>query len=281
MGIDLDITKYQMKLIDHSQKISNKKRYSSVITVTKNGKGVIDVDTVKGCSLGMQAYPGGGCYDECYAYKIATRYGFDFTKSVSRKFVDREHLNTITRLLNSYDTTWYRIGTTGDPSYDWNNTIVVCNALRHTMKIPVIVTKHWIKLKDEQINKLKHLGVIFNTSTSGMDTDNEIEYRVEQIKRLKQLGIKSINRVVTCNYGNSDWARSCVKKQNYLLSITPIIDNPFRCSNTNFHVKNGDIILTNKQFSVGGGGKLVSLHRDDIYLGTCYNCPDQCGVTVK
>ena len=263
------------------QELVHEKYYSSVLTVTRNGKGVIDVDTVKGCSLGMEAYPQGGCYNECYAYKNAFRYGLDFTKSISRKIVDREHKATITRLMNEYNTTWYRIGTAGDPSHDWNNTVVVCKALWHTMKVPVIATKHWIELEDEQINRLRFAGAVFNTSTSGMDTDEEIKHRVEQINRLKQSGIKSINRVVTCDYGNTEWGKSCKEKQDYLLSITPIIDNPFRCENTNFHVKNGDIILTDKQKSIGGGGKLVSLHSDEAYLGTCDYCPDQCGVDRK
>ena len=53
--------------------------YSNVITASVNRKGVLDVDTVKGCALGMLAYPGGGCYGECYARKTATLYGFNFS----------------------------------------------------------------------------------------------------------------------------------------------------------------------------------------------------------
>ena len=268
-------------LFDLEPEAINKKTYSHVLTVTRNGKGVIDVDTVKGCTLGMGAYPDGGCYNECYANKTAYRYGLDFTKSISRKIIDREHLATITKLMNTFDTTWYRIGTSGDPSHDWNNTIVVCNALRHTIKIPVIVTKHWIPLADEQIDKFARLGAVFNTSTSGMDTDGEIKHRVEQIDRLKQAGIKSINRIVTCKFGKTEWARRCKEKQDYLLSIKPIIDNPFRCSNTNVLAINGDIIVSNKQESTGGGCKLVSLQSDNAYLGLCEECPDQCGIDHK
>src|SRR5678809_1220036 len=47
------------------------RRYLPILTATENQKGVLDVDTVKGCTLGMQAQPSGGCYGECFAAKTA------------------------------------------------------------------------------------------------------------------------------------------------------------------------------------------------------------------
>ena len=253
------------------------KHYSHILTVAENHKGVLDVDTVKGCTLGMKAYPQGGCYGECYANKIAVRYGFDFTTSISRRFLDREHMGTVTKMLLDFDHGWYRIGTHGDPCHDWNNTMVVVRALRHTKKIPVIVTKHWEILSDEQLIELKKLSAVINTSTSGMDSDAELKHRVEQIERIRSFGIRSINRIVTCNYGSSEWARICKEKQDYLLSITPIIDNPLRASKNNSHVINGDILVENRIESIGGG-KLVSINSNTAFLGACKDCPDWCGV---
>ena len=266
----------QTCLFSDTIKQNRSKHYGSVLTVSENGKGVLDVDTVKGCTLGMQNYPEGGCYGECYACKNAIRYGFDFSKSVSRKLLDREHMATIIRIIQRYNVAWYRIGITGDPCHDWNNTLIVCNALRHTNKIPVITTKHWIKLSDNQIKQLKKLSVVINTSTSGMDTDKEIKYRVEQINRLKDFGIRSICRVVTCNYGKTEWAKIRKEKQDYLMSLKPIIDNPFRVPKSNKHVINKDIITIRKNECIGG--KFVSMHCSEVYLGKCDNCVDQCGV---
>jgi hypothetical protein len=263
--------------IEPEQSIYDSSSYLPIITVSINKKGVLDVDTVKGCALGMGAYPQGGCYGECYANKIAVRYGRDFINSISRKFLDREHIGTVTRLMNTFEQGWYRVGTHGDPCHDWQNTVVVCRALRHTKKVPVIITKHWVIMTDKQLEDLRWLSAVVNTSTSGMDSDAEIEHRVGQIKRLREHGIKCINRVVTCNYGNSEWARVCREKQDYLLSLTPVIDNPLRASKNNPHVLNKDIFLTRKNESVGGG-KMVSLHSAKAYLGTCKKCPDQCGV---
>jgi hypothetical protein len=239
----------------------------------------MDVDTVKGCTLGMRAYPDGGCYGECYARKIAARRGFDFAVSVSRRFCDREDMATIRRMLNEHAATWYRVGTHGDPCHDWDNTIRVCKSLWPCGKSPVIVTKHWISLADEQIEhmlKLK-LRAVFNTSVSGMDTDAEIAQRVGQMERLRDFGIRSILRVVTCKYGASEWARARKERQDYRLSFRDVIDNPLRAPHSNARVLSGDIILTRHDESIGGG-KFVSLHCSSAYLGNCATCPDQCGV---
>jgi hypothetical protein len=254
--------------------------YRPVLTVVENRKGVIDVDTVKGCAMGMAAYPVGGCYGECYAYKNAITYGFNFRESVSRRLVDREHTNTLTILMQGFGATWYRIGTAGDPCHDWQNTLTVIKALRYAQKIPVIITKHWIPLSDDQILRLKKYSVVVNTSTSGMDSDDEIKYRVHQMERLNFFGVRSICRVVTCNYGVSEWAKACKEKQDYLLSLTPIIDNPLRVKNSNSHVLDGDILITKRAEAVGGG-KTISLNSSAAYLGKCSDCPDQCGINFS
>jgi hypothetical protein len=223
----------------------------------------------------MRANPGTGCYGECYAQKTAARYGIDFAVSVSRKLTPWNRA-TIFQTVKDYPASWYRIGTAGDPCHDWENTLEVCEFLAATGKAPVIITKHWVKLSDSHIARLKAVGAVVNTSTSGLDSDNETKHRVRQIERLRKAGVKSVNRVVTCNYGDSEWARAAKKKQDYLLTITPIIDNPLRATRANPHVANGDIILDRVDAAVGGG-KLVSLHDKSVYLGTCDKCPDQCG----
>src|SRR5512139_2741681 len=176
-------------------------RYGDALTVAVNRKGVIDVDTVKGCTFGMRAYPEGGCYGECYARKIALRNNIDFSMSVSRGLVDQwAHRDVLIKQLLDQPQAWYRIGVMGDPCHDWNHTINMIYALRHAHKTAVIVTKHWIPLSDHHLSRLLELDVIVQTSTSGMDTDAELRHRVAQIARLKRCGIRSLNRVVTCEY---------------------------------------------------------------------------------
>lgn len=253
------------------------RNYLPVITIERNGKGVIDVDTVKGCTLGMNARPGTGCYGECYAAKTAKRYGINFATSVSRQFMGREHRDSLIKKLLTFPESWYRIGTFGDPCHDWTHTIAVIRALRHAKKTAVIITKHWVAMTDKHVEDLRWLGAVVNTSTSGLDTDQETKHRVGQIERLRAAGIRSINRVVTCDYGTSEWARAARARQDYLLTIGPIVDNPLRPSRNNPRVVSGDIRVETHKESVGGG-KTVSLHKPDVYLGSCAGCPDQCGV---
>ena len=256
------------------------RRYSNVLTVSINRKGVMDVDTVKGCSAGMRTYPNGGCYGECYAYKNARTYGYDFTTSVSRQFMGREHKGTIIKAMVRRSANWYRIGTAGDPSHDWPHTVAIINALWHLHKVPVIITKHWEILTDDQIARLRHLQAVINTSVSGMDSDAELWHRIGQLRRLRSAGLRSVCRVVTCHYGESAWARECQEKQSYLLSLSPTIDNPLRARSANPHVMSGDIIVERRAESVGGG-KTVSVNSPSAYLGTCHDCPDQCGVNYS
>jgi hypothetical protein len=260
------------------KKAIKKQHYKSILTISENQKGVLDIDTVKGCTVGMEKYPVGGCYDECYAFKLSRRTGVDFRKSISRKILDREHLATLLKLLKTFPISWYRIGNMGDPSHDWDNTITVINALRHAHKIPVIVSKHWVSLQSDQIKKLKQLNAVFNVSTSGLDSDDEIKYRVEQLARLRYEGLQSICRVVTCKFGRSQWAQNCNDKQNYLLSLVPAIDNPLRTKLSNKYVLRGDIEIMKKKDSIGGGGKNVSLNSKKTFIGKCDDCPDQCGI---
>jgi hypothetical protein len=251
--------------------------YRPYLTAMENGKGVLDVDTVKGCSLGMAVYPQGGCYGECYANKTASRYGLDFKQSVSRKLF-RSNRTDVFITVKNHIATWYRVGTAGDPCHDWNNTIEVLQFLKRTGKTPVIITKHWVTLTDEQLLQLQGLGAVVNTSISALDTEDEFCYRVEQIGRLKYASIKSVARVITCEFGETQQGKEFKKIQDYLLSFESVIDNPLRASKNNQYVKRRDVLLNKKGGWTGSGSGFISLHHEGVYLGTCGDCPDQCGV---
>jgi hypothetical protein len=250
--------------------------YHDSITASINAKGCMDVDTVKGCTMGM--LQPGGCYGECYAAKIATLYGIDFGHSVSRGFVDQwQHRDILIRQLKQHPLTWYRVGVMGDPSHDWTHTISVISRLRWAEKTAVIVTKHWMPLTDEHISRLQELDAVVHTSTSGLDTAAQTTYRVAQYERLRHFGIRSVNRVVTCEFADTEWGRECAKRQDYLLSLGPVIDTPLRVQPTNPRVLSGDLLTTRRADALGGGS-LLSLHDPDVFLGNCAECPDQCGV---
>lgn len=252
------------------------RQYHDSITAAVNAKGCMDVDTVKGCTAGM--VESGGCYGECYAAKIANRYGIAFEQSVVRGFVDRwQHRDILVRQLRQHPLSWYRIGVMGDPSHAWDHTLAVIRHLRPAEKTAVIVTKHWKVLSDDHVSQLMDLDVVVHTSTSGLDTEAQTKHRVGQYERLKHYGVRSVNRVVTCAYGDSEWARACQLRQDFLLSLPPVIDTPLRVTASNPRVLSGELLTSHRTDAVGGGA-LLSLHDPDVFIGNCADCLDQCGV---
>jgi len=266
----------QSKIFDTSHVVTGQRVYSNRLTAVENKKGVLDVDTVKGCYFGMKKYPDGGCYGECYANKIAQSRGFDFSKSISR-IPKNNTFSDVFKFIKNHPLFWYRIGVSGDPCHDWDNTVKVCSMLKDTGKIPIIITKHWEPASKNQLLKLKELHAVFNTSISGIDSDYEIDDRLTQAERISSFGITSILRVVTAKFGESAWAKNCEMKQSFIMAAPfKIIDNPLRAKKTNPHVINGDIILT-RLIGVFGE-KFISLNYNDAFLGRCNVCPDQCGI---
>jgi len=96
--------------------------YSTKISLTKNSRGIYSLDTSIGCASGI-ANETGGCYNDCYAAKSAKLYGYDFSKTVQRNFESEYHRRFILRQINKIPLDFVRIGTSGDPSENWENTI--------------------------------------------------------------------------------------------------------------------------------------------------------------
>ena len=60
-------------------------QFKDKITFIKNNRGCFILDTIKGCSGCNKERPK-GCYDDCYAYNITSRYKqVDFTVPIKRK----------------------------------------------------------------------------------------------------------------------------------------------------------------------------------------------------
>ncbi len=251
------------------------KQYLPVLTTTINRKGVLDIDTVKGCALGMKAYPDGGCYGLCYAAKMAAIYGFDFSKSVSRKECDK---TSVENEIVKYPVSWFRIGTMGEPCHNWDWTIEVCDWL-HKYKTPVIITKSWVNLTDEHIKILQKNDVVVNISISPLDTKDERTHRLEQFLRLKENSIRTVLRIVSAQFGETDYGKERAEIQRELFLYSPIIDNPLRIHKNDPRVISGDIIV--QQHKDLGGGSSISIANRNAYIGPCNTCPDQCGVKYK
>jgi hypothetical protein len=246
------------------------------MTAAINRKGVLDVDTVKGCSYGMAKYPCGGCYGLCYANKIAKARGFDFEKSISRQTTDSIEKD-VESVVSGHNMSWFRIGTMGDPSHDWALTMYVCEWLGK-IRVPVVVTKHWIEAPTAMLQRMISAGTVFNTSVSSLDDGEEIQYRTEQYHRISSLGGRSFLRVVTADFGNTDEGRYRREVQKWILSNRSIIDTPLRIPLSDKRVCEGTI-LASRMFDLENKSS-ISLHDKSVYIGHCALCPDQCGACI-
>jgi len=256
---------------------SGSRRYRDVLTADVNEKGVLDIDTVKGCTAGMSARPGTGCYGGCYAAKIAAFRGIDFARSVERHVKGSAHARQIERAVKAAPQGFFRIGTMGDPSHAWEHTVRVVEWLA-PFATPVIVTKHWRTASDEQLTRLVTCGTVLNTSVSALDTPQELRHREGQIARYAALGGVSIARIVSCEFDrNHDDGKRMADVQDRLFTLRPTLDNPLRVPRTHDLVQRGVIRL--KAVRDIATIRTMSLANDDTYVGHCSACPDQCGLS--
>lgn len=253
------------------------RRYSGHLTADVNQKGVLDVDTVKGCTAGMTARPEHGCYDACYAENIARFRGLDFKHAVTRKVYGPAHARRIVKAVKAAPQGFFRIGTMGDPCHAWEHTVSVVEWLA-PYAIPVIVTKHWFRASDDQFRRLVACGAVLNTSVSGLDTPAELAHRERQIARYNDLGGVSVARLVSCDFNDATLEgarRGAIQARLY--GLRPLIDNPLRVTRTHPLVQSGVIRLTEVQDLASV--RTISLARADAYVGYCGACPDQCGLS--
>ncbi len=260
------------------ENIRKMKNYKDELTVEENQKGVLDLDTVKGCTFGCQNCKK-GCWGLCYAYKIATFRGIDFTKSVTRWLKTKRQIKEIGKKIFRSNKEFIRIGTMGDPCHNWNYTIRICKWVVKSGKPIVIITKHWIKLTDEQMKQLGDLGVIINTSLSALDTKEQIKYRLEQYERYKKYG-RSVLRIISCDFNrDNEIGKELAEIQDELFKNDYIIDNPLRVPLSYPMVKSG-IIKVKKIMDINSE-VYISKFNPETYIGVCENCPEKCGITFN
>jgi hypothetical protein len=157
------------------------KEYSNIISLTKNDRGVWSLDPSIGCFSGLKNSDK-GCYNECYSAKSAKLYGYDFKKTILRNFRNKRHLNEICRKINKIKLPFIRMGSSGDPSENWEHTLNICELIHDKINLNqqnlfkdnnnkqiVIITKHWVNLTDEQLFRISKMNICINTSISAID----------------------------------------------------------------------------------------------------------------
>lgn len=251
--------------------------YSTKISLTKNSRGIYSLDTSIGCASGI-ANETGGCYNDCYAAKSAKLYGYDFSKTVQRNFESEYHRRFTLRQINKIPLDFVRIGTSGDPSENWENTISVLKAIDKCNKEIVIITKHWTSLTDEQLNYLENINVCVNTSVSALDKPDLIARCLDQYNRLKP-HCKSILRIVSCQFDTNTYEGLQLSLlQDELFKNDLVIDTVLRVNKNNPLVKSGLVIAEKSKFL--GKNALISKLNKKTYFGKCSKCHEMCGVKM-
>jgi hypothetical protein len=251
--------------------------YSENISLIKNKRGVYDLDTSKGCKSGMSLNKN-GCYGSCYAFNNSKRYGYDFKKSVDRNFNSIEHLESVINLINNINMPFIRIGVSGDPSENWNNTLKILKLISGCKVKIVIISKHWFNLTEKQLNELSKYNIIFNTSISALDRYDLLKNRLLQFKRLKQY-CKSILRIVSCDFNKKNisgiWLNDL---QKMLFDNENIIDTVLRLNKSNMYIKS-DLININKVKFLDNY-TYASIYNKNTFLGYCKDCKELCGINL-
>lgn len=254
------------------------REYSSKIALTKNARGIYSLDTSIGCESGMRNQKG-GCYGDCYAAKSAKLYGYDFSKTVLRHFQDRRHERQIINQINKIKLDFIRIGTSGDPSENWEHTINVIRVIQRANKEIVIITRHWTVLTDEQLRYLSTINVCFNTSVSALDSPELLERAVWQYRRIKPY-CRSFLRIISCDFNlENETGMRLSAIQHGLFKNDDTIDTVLRVGKNNQYVRDG--IINIKQADFLGKKTYVSKLNKKTYFGKCSTCKEMCGVIVK
>jgi len=260
------------------------REYSNKITLTKNFRGVYSLDPSFGCYSGMLESEK-GCYNDCYAARYSKKYGYDFSKTVLRCFENETHKYRIIKEISKINSSFIRMGTSGDPSENWEHTIKIIKAIsteyqlklfKEKRKEIVIITKHWNKLTDNQLINIKKYNLCINTSISALDKSSLLNHRIEQYERLKPY-CKSILRLVSADFNtNNKIGNELNKIQSLLFKNYDVLDTIFRVYKKNKLVISN--IINIKEIKFMGKRCNISRKNKHTHFGSCNNCNDKCGI---
>jgi len=250
------------------------REYKNTISLVKNARGVWSLDPVLGCSSGM-AQNEKGCYGDCYAARYAKKYGYDFSKNVLRYFKSDKYAKSIAKKINDLDFPFIRMGTSGEPSENWEHTLSIIEQLGLIDRQIVIITKHWNTLSDEQLKRLSNFNVCVNTSISVLD-GSILEVGIAQYERIKPY-CESVLRLVSADFNtNNIEGEKLRKKQDEIFSKYNVLDTVLRVSKNNPLVTSG--IINAKESKFLGKKCFMSKYNRKAYVGNCEKCVEKCGL---
>ena len=250
----------------------------------KTEKNILDV--VRGCGAGRHN-EGKGCYGSCYAAKMATMSGVDFSQPVSM-ILDGP---TLKRSLEAVDQDWIRIGVAGDPCWDWRKTAAVAAICKAAGKVPVIITKAWVKASDRIVDHLVRSGAILHVSISVLDRRKLVDDRARFRIRYEQAGGDMVVRLITVPVRDDKYKVGRYSQETLIGWATRneylVLEPPLRCFSNNQYIKDGTIdrsrmhnhvsVISGKEDGQLTGGRMIPEGPKVGYCDTaCKDCENQC-----
>lgn len=251
------------------------REFANKITLTKNFRGVYDLDTSKGCFSGIRNNPK-GCYSDCYAARYSFKYGYDFAKTSLRHFENDKHKEKIIKQINKIELPFIRIGVSGDPSENWQHTLNVIEQIKECNKQIVIITKHWQLLNQKQLKQLSKYNVCINTSVSALDNQLLLKHRLSQYNTLKKY-CNSVLRIISCDFNpKNKLGKQFNKIQDKLFNNDKVLDTVLRLYQKNEYVTSE--ILKIQKIKFLGKNCHFSMKNKNTFIGYCNECIDMCGI---
>lgn len=254
------------------------KQYSDKIALVRNRRGVYCLDTTMGCGSWLESDPR-GCYGDCYAARSARAYGYDFSKTVLRRFENRAHERRVIAQINRARLDFVRIGCSGDPSEDWPHTVSILRVIANCNKEIVLITKHWTALTDEQLEFFSTLNICVNTSVSALDKPELLANSLFQYSRLRPF-CRSVLRIVSAEFNlENEHGIRCNEIQKALFQNGQVIDTVLRVGENNPIVTQGIVKIKKGIFM--GKKCYMSKHDKKTFTGKCDKCREMCGITIN
>lgn len=171
------------------------------------------------------------------------------------------------------------MGTSGDPSENWEHTISILRKIDTCNKQIVIITKHWKNLTIEQMEYLATINVCINTSVSALDKEHIRTNAINQYNKLK-FYCKSILRIVYADFNlSNEEGHRLAKIQAELFKNDSTLDTVLRLNKKNELIKKGIVNVSESEFL--GKKALISKFKKSTYFGKCSTCYEMCGLNIN
>jgi hypothetical protein len=182
----------------------------------------LTTDIVAGCLSAAQV-----CYGSCFAAQGAFEAGIDFGKRVPN-ILDEEVLCADLAALPPAQG-YLRNGWNSDPSWDWKTALLLAEIISASNHHPVFITKAFKLPDQETLELLARIGAEIRISVSALDTDLQIEQRLELCERYRKWGGVAAPVIMTACFCSEELNQRQNALVEYFLSRDfPLSENSLR-----------------------------------------------------